>query len=303
MDKMLIPPRYRLRVKQRLAIVEYALEYGVKPASRRFGLERKTVRRWRDRWRAEGLAGLVPRYPTQRPTRLSPELVALIEHARRVLEYGAPRVRVWLRRVHKRRVSLAAIQRTFVRLGLPRLPRRSKRRSRPRQLTLFEKPMPGDSVQVDVKVVKIGGRKVFQYTALDDCTRFRVLRLYRRQNQWASLEFLGEVQRALPFPIRKLQSDNGPEFPLAFSLTVQEAGIRYRYIKPRHPEQNGKVERSHRIDHEEFWSRHTFADFESAVPALAAWQQHYNHERFSLALQGQTPAEKLELRLPLAQSA
>jgi transposase len=94
MDKMLIPPRYRLRVKQRLAIVEYALEYGVKPASRRFGLERKTVRRWRDRWRAEGLAGLVPRYPTQRPTRLSPELVALIEHARRMLEYGAPRVRV-----------------------------------------------------------------------------------------------------------------------------------------------------------------------------------------------------------------
>ena len=113
----------------------------------------------------------------------------------------------------------------------------------------------------------------------------------------------GEVQRALPFPIRKLQSDNGSEFPLAFSLSVREAGIRYRYIKPRHPEQNGKVERSHRIDHEEFWSRHTFADFESAVPALAAWEQHYDYERFSLALQGHTPAEKLELRLPFAQSA
>lgn len=303
MNKTLIPPRYRLRVKQRVAIVEYALEYGVKPASRRFGLERKTIRRWRDRWRAEGLAGLVPRYPAQRPSRLSPELVALIEHARRVLEYGAPRVRVWLRRVHKRTVSLAAIQRTFARLGLPRLPRRGKRRPRPRQLTLFEKPAPGDSVQVDVKVVKIGGRKAFQYTALDDCTRFRVLRLYRRQNQWSSLDFLGEVQRALPFPIRKLQSDNGAEFPLAFSLIVQEAGIRYRYIKPRHPEQNGKVERSHRTDQEEFWSRHTFVNLESAVPALAAWQHHYNYERFSLALQGQTPAEKLALRLPVAQPA
>ncbi len=62
-------------------------------------------------------------------------------------------------------VSLAAIQRTFTRLGLPRLPRRGKPRPRPRQVTLFEKPVPEDSVQVDVKVVKIGGRKVFQYTA------------------------------------------------------------------------------------------------------------------------------------------
>jgi transposase len=115
-------------VKHRVAIVEYALEYGVKPASRRFGPERKTIRRWRDRWRAEGLAGLVPRYPAQRPSRLSPEPVALIEHARRVLEYGAPRLRVQLRRVHKRTVSLAAIRRTFARLEFPRLPRRGKRR-------------------------------------------------------------------------------------------------------------------------------------------------------------------------------
>jgi transposase InsO family protein len=246
---------------------------------------------------------LVPRYPTQRRSRLAPELVGLIEHARRVLEYGAPRVRVWLRRVHKREVSLAAIQRTFVRLGLPRLPRRGKRRARPRQLKLFEKPAPGDSVQVDVKVVKLGRQKVFQYTALDDCTRFRVLRLYRRQNQWSSLDFLGEVQRALPFPIRQLQSDHGAEFPLAFSLTVQEAGIRHRYIRPRHPEQNGKVEWSHRTDQEEFWSRQRFTDFASAVPALAAWQRYYNYDRFSLALQGQTPAEKLALRLPVTQLA
>jgi hypothetical protein len=57
---------------------------------------------------------------------------------------------------------------------------------RPRQLKLFEKAEPGASVQLDVKVVKVGGRKAFQYTAIDDCTRYRLLRLYRRQNQWSS---------------------------------------------------------------------------------------------------------------------
>ena len=45
-----VAPRYRLRVKQRTAIVAYAIEHGVLPASRRFGLDRKTIREWRDRW-------------------------------------------------------------------------------------------------------------------------------------------------------------------------------------------------------------------------------------------------------------
>ncbi len=52
-----IPTRYRLRLKQRLAVVTCAEEYGVKPAGRRFGLNRKTVREWRDHWRLDGEQG------------------------------------------------------------------------------------------------------------------------------------------------------------------------------------------------------------------------------------------------------
>ena len=52
MNASAIPARYWLRVKQRVAIVEYAVKHGIKPASRRFGLERKTILfhgpRWRD---------------------------------------------------------------------------------------------------------------------------------------------------------------------------------------------------------------------------------------------------------------
>ena len=59
-------------------------------------------------------------------------------------------------------------------------PRRPKHWRSPSQLKLFEKAKPGDSVQVDVKVVKVAGAKAYQYTAIDDCTRLRVLRLYRR---------------------------------------------------------------------------------------------------------------------------
>ena len=191
---------------------------------------------------------------------------------------------------------MGTIQRIFRDLGLPRLRRTPKRV--PRQMKLFEKAAPGESVQVDVKFVKIAGRWAFQYTALDDCTRFRVLRLYRRLHQSSSLAFLAELCRAFPFRIRKLQCDNGHEFPFAFALAVQALGIRHRYIRPRRPQQNGKVERSHRIDQEEFWGRHRFADFDAAAVGLRAWEARYNHERFSLALQGRTPAEKLATLQP-----
>ena len=267
--------QYRWRVQQRLVVLEYAEGQGMAAAARRFG-----VTGYR---------------------RVRPEVVPLIEHARRELCYGAARTRLWLQRVHQVRLAMGTIQRIFRDLGLPRL-RRTRKRD-PRQLTLFERPEPGDCVQVDFKFVKLGTRWAFQYTALDDCTRFRVLRLYSRLGQAASLAFLAELRRAFPFRIRRLQCDNGAEFPLAFALAVEAAGIRHRYIRPRRPQQNGKVERSRRIDHEEFWSRHGFVDFDTAATALRRWERTYNHERFSLALQGRTPAEKLTAPLPLSRVA
>jgi transposase InsO family protein len=295
MSETVIPSQYRLRVKQRLVVITYAGDHGVKPAGRHFGLSHKTVRRWRARHQTDGLLGLVPRYPRRRRRRVAPEVIPLVKQARIEHRFGAARTRIWLRRVHGIALATQTIQRLFHDLGLSRLPSRRKRR--PKQLRLFSKDQPGDSVQVDVKFVRVNRQRYFQYTALDDCTRFRVLRLYRQLNQRTSLTFLGELRAAMPFPIRKLQSDNGTEFPLDFALSVQAAGIRHRYITPRRPEQNGKVERSHRIDDEEFWQRHSFASFDDAAVALEAWERRYNHERFSMALSGHTPSEILAAKL------
>src|SRR5262244_1801091 len=288
--------QYRWRVRQRLMVLHLARLHGAKMAGRRFGVSDRTIRRWRVRWRQEALQGLVPRYPRRRGRRITPRVVELIGHARRELEYGAQRTQIWLRRVHDVRVAVGTIQRIFRDIGLPRL-RRTRKRV-PRQMKLFEKAEPGETVQVDVKFVKIADRWAFQYTALDDCTRFRVLRLYRRLHQTSSLAFLSELHRAFPFRIRKLQCDNGQEFSFAFALAVEALGIRHRYIKPRRPQQNGKVERSHRIDQEEFWGRRRFDDFDAAAVGLRAGEWHYNQERYSMALQGRTPAEKPSALMP-----
>jgi transposase InsO family protein len=288
-------PWQRQRVEQRLAVLAYARTCSMHAAALYFGVSYRTVRRWRFRYRQGGVLGLVPRYPTERRRRITTEVRELIRRARMEHRYGAARTQIWLHRVHGIHMGVSSIQLVFRQLGLRRLARSPKRR--PRQLRLFSKETLGESVQVDVKFVRINRQRYFQYTALDDCSRFRVLRLYRSLNTRTSLAFLDETRRALPFPIRQIQSDHGTEFSLDFRLSVEALGIRHRYIRPRRPQQNGKVERSHRIDHEEFWSRQRFSSFDDAAAALGEWEHHYNAERFSLALQGRTPTEMITERL------
>lgn len=158
--------RHKLRVKQRRRVVEYATAHGIKPASRHFGLDRRTVRTWVDA-KMGGDQGLVPRCPDKRKRRLAATTLELIRVARVDLRYGAPRTQVWLKRVHHLQINTRTIPRVFRDIGVPVLtPQR-----RPKQMMVFEKNEPGDSVQVDVKVVKLQRDKVFQYTAIDDCTR------------------------------------------------------------------------------------------------------------------------------------
>ena len=209
-------------------------------------------------------------------------------------------LRFWLLRVHQIKGAAKTIARICVDLGLLRAQGARAPRRAPRQLKLFEKATPGESVQVDVKVVTVNGTKTYQYTACDDCTRYRVLRLFPRLNARTSIDFLAELRRVLPFSVQKMQTDHGTEFSFAFVLAVHLAGLRHRYIKPRRPQQNGKVERSHRIDNEEFWSRSTFGSFAEAAGALRSWETRYNTERFSMALQGRTPTEKLAAVLGIA---
>jgi transposase len=113
MELKMIPPRYRLRVKQRLAILKYVQEHSLQRASQRFGLRRGTIREWRDRWRAEGYAGLIPRYASRRRGRVPPEVIELVRHARFDLEYGSGKTRIWLDRIHRVRLARMTIQRIF----------------------------------------------------------------------------------------------------------------------------------------------------------------------------------------------
>ena len=77
-------------------------------------------------------------------------------------------------------------------------------------------------------------RKHYQFTAIDDCTRLRVLRLYDRLNQATAIQFLDYVLEKLPFRVEVIETDNGAEFQSAFHFHVLDRGIAHSYIRPEH---------------------------------------------------------------------
>lgn len=96
-------------------------------------------------------------------------------------------------------------------------------------------------------------KRLYQFTAIDDCTRIRVLKIYDACNQTSAVRFVDEVIRRLPFRVLIIQTDNGAEFQSRFHWHLEAQDIRHVYIRPRTPHLNGKVERSHRVDEQEFY--------------------------------------------------
>jgi transposase InsO family protein len=107
------------------------------------------------------------------------------------------------------------------------------------------------------------------------------------------------VLEKLPFRAEVIQTDNGAEFQGKFHWHVLDRGIGHVYIRPATPRLNGKVERSHRIDAEEFYRMLdgvVIDDTNLFNDKLQEWEDFYNFNRPHGGLKGQTPYERLRQR-------
>lgn len=220
---------------------------------RRCGISRPTLRKWWRRYQAAGLAGLEEesRRPLRQANRkVFPEQEALILDLRRSQQLGIKQLRNSLIRQHELTLSLDTLHRVLVHHGEQHL----QRRKRPRKgFTHYSRPIPGDRVQMDTCKIAPG---IYQYTAIDDCSRYKVLGIYPRRTVKNTLAFLERVIDEMPFAIQRIQTDRGLEFfAEAVQRLLMDWGIKFRPTKPRSPHLNGKVERTQRADLEEFWSR------------------------------------------------
>ncbi len=160
----------------------------------------------------------------------------------------------------------------------------------------YQRPIPGDRVQMDT--CKIAPR-IYQYTAVDNCSRYRVLDVYKRRTAANTFAFIDKVIEELPFPIQRVQTDRGTVFfAEKVQLKLMEHGIKFLPNKPGSPHLNGKVERSQRTDKEEFYSTVNLDLEELKNKTLPEWQHYYNWQRAHGSFKGKTPmnivCERLE---------
>ena len=290
----------RWNVPYKKVVLEYAELCGRDVKSyRSFGVSRSTFYQWKKAFRENGATGLIPKKPIalHHPRALPPEAVEKILELRKVYGLGPQRITWYLERYHGIKTSCPSVYRTLVRHGLRHLPRNVGRRAV--HTHRYAKEVPGHHVQADVKIVSLkaaDGHRVrrFQYTAIDDATRLRALKIYGRHNQVNAMNFIDYVIDKFPFRIHTIRTDRGHEFQAQFHWHVEDKGIRHVYIKSRSPELNGKVERSHRSDQEEFYQLLSYKDDVDLDRKLKEWERYYNYDRPHGAFNGKTPYEVLK---------
>lgn len=278
----------------RQALIEYSYKYGVTKAAIRYRTNRQYIYRWRKRYDGT-LASLEDRShrPHHHPNQHREDEIRLIENMRR-RNPNTGLIVFWVK-LRKRGYtrSISGLYRFLRKHGqmAVKLPN-PKYIPKPYEQMQY----PGQRVQIDVKFVpkaclvgqaaEDGG--YFQYTFLDEFTRFRYLEAFQEQSTCSSSQFIRHCVQKFPFVIECVQTDNGTEFtnrfvagqkqrPSLFEKTLAQLEIRHKLIRPYTPRHNGKVERSHRKDNEEFYASHKFYSFDDFRQQLAVRQRYYNN--------------------------
>jgi transposase InsO family protein len=174
--------------------------------------------------------------------------------------------------------------------------------------------VPGEKVQIDVKEVPYNclrgkllrdGKHLYQWTAIDECTRIRFVYGFEEHTPENSVKFLHMLVKVFPFKIQTIQTDNGTEFTYKYISETEECpfdkalrslGITHKLIPPRTPWHNGKVERSHRNDQRYFYDWEKFRSVEDLNRKLA---QHmiWSNNKPMRTLRDKSPSELLKEKL------
>ena len=290
-------------VARKLKILDYATKIGnVSKTCRYFGISRETFYVWKRSFSAYGDNGLKNKKPGLAPGtcpwRIQGETEEKIIYLRKTYHFGPQRICWYLERYHGLKFTGHGIYSVLKRNGLNRLPSSERKSPIPSKFTRYEKQLPGHHIQIDVKFLLFKNSlgktiKRFQYTAIDDATRIRAIKIFKKHNQECAISFVDYVISKFPFRIFMIRTDNGHEFQSKFHWHVEDIGIKHVYIKPGTPRLNGKVERSHKTDDSEFYQLLEYKDDVDLEVKLTEWENYYNFHRPHGAFKGMTPFEIL----------
>ncbi len=246
----------------------YAKKHGVTKAAIRYHTNRQYIYRWMSRYDG-ALQSLADRShrPHHHPNQHTEEELTLIRNMRR-RNPNTGLVVLWVKlRQRGYTRSISGVYRILIRNGqmVVKLPN-PKYISKPYEQMQY----PGQRGQSD------------------EYSRFRYLEAFEEHSTYSSTQFLKHIIAAFPYAIECIQTDNGIEFTnrfapqptnkkTLFENTLERLGIQHKLIRPYTPRHNGKVERSHRKDNEEFYASHKFYSFDDFKKQLAVRQRQYNN--------------------------
>lgn len=301
--------------RKRQAVVKLSMRKGKSFASRKYGVSLSSVKRWCRRYDGT-LKSLMEgsHRPHSNPRRHTTEEEKLIKAAfkEKYQRYGwdgtydaavaAGYTRSFSGMVYAaKRIGLGS--------GL-----KDKKPPRTNKSRYPELTYPGEKVQIDVKEVpyaclrgalRRNGKHLYQWTAIDECTRIRFVYGFEEHTPENTVKFLKMLRKAFRFPIRKIQTDNGTEFTYKFISETEKSpmdrflmewGIEHILIPPRTPWHNGKVERSHRNDQRYFydWERfHSVDELNVKLRTHLTW----SNNKTMRTLGGKSPVQLLNEKL------
>ena len=173
---------------------------------------------------------------------------------------------------------------------------------------------PGELIEIDVKHVphKLDGKKYYQYTAIDCASRWRHIEVYDGESNYHAIKFLKTVIKRFPHKIYAVKTDNHSTFTNrytgywkssdpgrpklhGFDIFCNSMEITHYLIDPGKPQQNGKVERSHRSDQEAFYDVCQIKTREELEYKIRLWNMYYN-DLEHCSLNGLSPNQAISLR-------
>ena len=290
--------------QQRLQLVQAYLskEISMTEACKRYGVSRKTGHKWLQRFLEHGETGLIDlsRRPETLPYRYTPEQIEkALELKYKSRKSGPKKILEKLLRRYPDEdwPSASRLHQIFKDNHLV-----NKRRARSR--VPATNPLGGlvhcnDTWSVDLKGWFLTGdeSKCEPLTIMDSVSRFliRCIHLPKHSAEYVWPVF-DEAFKEYGLPLR-VRSDNGPPFGSTgagrltkLSVNLIKAGVMPEWIRPGHPEENGRHERFH-LTLKEAVANPVEATLMKQLEVIERFIEEYNFDRPHEALDMKTPGE------------
>jgi transposase InsO family protein len=261
--------------------------------SKRFGINQKTVAKWRKRSSVADLP-TGPKNPHSSVLSLEEEaiIVAFRKHTLLPLDDCLYALQPTIPRL-----SRSSLHRCLQRHEISRLPEVVGDKPTKKKF----KSYPIGFFHIDIAEVQTAEGKLRLFVAIDRTSKFAYAELHQDAGKMVAAQFLRNLIAAVPYTIHTVLTDNGIQFANRtrdkyafhhiFDRVCAENGIEHRLTKLNHPWTNGQVERMNRTIKEATVKRFHYDDHNQLRRHLADFVSAYNFARRLKTLKGLTPYE------------